>query len=236
MKYIGGKTRHAKELLPIILKNRKPWQFYVEPFVGGFNMIDKVDGLRIANDNHYYLIELFRAIQYWWEPPENLSCDEYYELKNNKEKYMPRLVGFAGFGCSFAAKWFGGYARGNKKNGMARNYCLENRNALIAQSEKIQGIEIHNLNYWDLNIPPKSLIYCDPPYANTQKYLTTFNTKFFWEWCTQMVNDGHTVFVSEYTAPDNWECIWNKHVYNTLDLNTGAKKGVEKLFTLKKEK
>ena len=59
MKYIGSKNRHAKELLPIILKNRRDDQWYVEPFVGGFNMIDKVSGLRLANDSHSYLIELF---------------------------------------------------------------------------------------------------------------------------------------------------------------------------------
>ena len=59
MKYMGSKNRHAKALLPIILKNRRDDQWYVEPFVGGFNMIDKVPGLRLANDSHYYLIELF---------------------------------------------------------------------------------------------------------------------------------------------------------------------------------
>lgn len=48
MKYMGSKARHAKELLPIILKDRKPGQWYVEPFVGGANMIDKVDGNRIG--------------------------------------------------------------------------------------------------------------------------------------------------------------------------------------------
>lgn len=63
MKYMGSKNRHAKDLLPIILKDRRDDQWYVEPFVGGFNMIDKVPGLRLANDSHYYLIELFRAIQ-----------------------------------------------------------------------------------------------------------------------------------------------------------------------------
>lgn len=35
MKYVGSKNRHAKEILPIILKDRKPDQWYVEPFVGG---------------------------------------------------------------------------------------------------------------------------------------------------------------------------------------------------------
>ena len=40
MKYLGSKNKIAKHLLPIILKDRKPEQYYVEPFMGGGNMID----------------------------------------------------------------------------------------------------------------------------------------------------------------------------------------------------
>lgn len=48
MIYMGSKARFAKELLPIILKDRKEGQWYVEPFCGGCNMIDKVTGNRMA--------------------------------------------------------------------------------------------------------------------------------------------------------------------------------------------
>ena len=51
MKYMGSKSRIAKDILPIMLKNRRKDQYYVELFVGGCNSIDKVDGLRIGNDN-----------------------------------------------------------------------------------------------------------------------------------------------------------------------------------------
>jgi len=44
MKYMGSKNRIAKHLLPIMLAERKPDQWWVEPFVGGANMIDKVEG------------------------------------------------------------------------------------------------------------------------------------------------------------------------------------------------
>lgn len=58
MKYMGSKNKISKELLPLIIKNRIPNQWYVEPFVGGCNMIDKVDGNRIGNDSNIYLIEM----------------------------------------------------------------------------------------------------------------------------------------------------------------------------------
>ena len=32
---MGSKNRIVNEILPIILKDRKPNQWYVEPFVGG---------------------------------------------------------------------------------------------------------------------------------------------------------------------------------------------------------
>jgi len=51
MIYVGGKTRIAKENLLIILADRKPGQAYVEPFVGGANSIDKVDGIRIGGES-----------------------------------------------------------------------------------------------------------------------------------------------------------------------------------------
>ena len=112
MKFMGSKNRHAKNLLPFILQKRKPGQVYVEPFVGGFNMIDKVLNPRIGGDNHFYLIELFKAVQTGWKPPVEVSFSEYQKVKGNKDKYPPEYVGFIGFGCSYSGKWFGGYARG----------------------------------------------------------------------------------------------------------------------------
>ena len=70
MKYMGSKARHAKELLPIILAGRTEGQWYVEPFVGGANMIDKVDGNRIGADINEYLIEFLSALQKGCVPPQ----------------------------------------------------------------------------------------------------------------------------------------------------------------------
>ena len=63
MQYVGSKNKIAKHILPIMLAERKPDQCWVEPFVGGANMIDKVEGSRIGNDCHEYLIALLKALQ-----------------------------------------------------------------------------------------------------------------------------------------------------------------------------
>lgn len=230
MKYMGSKNRHSNELLKIILKDRKSDQWYIEPFVGGFNMIDKVAGNRIANDSHYYLIELFKAIQLGWKPPINITEQEYQNIRINKNNYEPALVGFVGFGCSYSGKWFGGYARGNTNKGEPRNYCNESRKNILKQYDGIQGIKIINKFYSDVELPPNSIVYCDPPYFQTTNYTNVFDHDIFWEWVRQLVKKNHSVFVSEYTAPDDFIPIWSKQVNNTLVKNTGSKKGIEKLF------
>ena len=230
MKFMGSKNRHAKDLLPIILNDRYEGQWYVEPFVGGFNMIDKVDGNRIANDVHFYLIELFKAIQNGWEPPKVVTDEEYIKIRDNKGEYPPQLVGFVGFGCSYSGKWFGGYARGSNDKGEERNYTDESRRNILKQAPKIQGVVMENKNYWELYFPPKSIIYCDPPYEGATQYKEQFDHDLFWEWIRNISNMGHSVFVSEYNAPDDFECLFSKTVNNTLVQQTGSKQGIEKLF------
>lgn len=62
MQYMGSKARIAKEILPLILVDRKEGQYFVEPFCGGCNVTDKVLGNRIANDYNEYLIAMFRGL------------------------------------------------------------------------------------------------------------------------------------------------------------------------------
>ncbi len=229
MKYMGSKARHAKEMLPIILADRKPGQWYVEPFVGGANMIDKVDGLRIGNDAHPHLIALLDAVSKGWKPPENVSEDEYKIA--NKDRTIDPETGFIGFGCSYSGKWFGGYARGDDAQGVPRNYAAESSRNLLKQAFGLSGVLFKCGSYLDLFIPPASIIYCDPPYAGTTKYATGgFDHDMFWNWCDAKTLDGHTVFVSEYSAPDGWMCVWEKTVNNTLTKDTGSKQGIERLF------
>ena len=54
MIYQGSKNKIAKYILPIMLEERKEGQAWVEPFVGGANLIDKVSGERFGNDSNIY--------------------------------------------------------------------------------------------------------------------------------------------------------------------------------------
>ena len=231
MKYVGSKAKYAKYILPIILKDRMEFQWYCEPFCGGANLVDKVTGLRIANDINYYLIEMFKAIQNDWSPPNSISEAEYQYIKANPNEFNPALVGFVSIACSYSGKEWGGYARGNDGKGNARNYCLESKKNLLNQKEALKGIVFSNLSYDKMVIPEHSIIYADIPYFGTTEYKNKFDHNKFWLWADNQVKLGHKVFVSEYSAPADWQCVWNKEVFNSLTKDTGSKKGIERLFT-----
>lgn len=231
MKYMGSKNRIAKHILPIMLKNRKDGQWWVEPFVGGCNMIDKVSGNRIGCDLNEYVICLFKGIQDGFVPPDNISEEQYKQAQRHKS--VDPLTSFIGFGCSYSGKWFGGYARGCANNGNPRNYCLESKKNIMNQRNKIKDVKFFCGSYDDFIFPEKSIIYCDPPYENTTKYKDKFNHKKFWQWCREMSKSGHTVFISEYNAPEDFECIWSMKINSSLTKQTGSKQGVEKLFILR---
>lgn len=227
MKYMGSKNRIAKEILSIILKDRKPNQWYIEPFVGGANMIDKVDGLRMGSDVNEYLIALLIQLQHQvpFDPP-HIGEVEYRNIQQNKSDYPKWLVGYVGFNLSFAAKFFGWYRR--DRAGI-RDYENEAQQNLLAQ------VSFFCSTYDDLYIPPCSLIYCDPPYANTTNYRDKFDHNKFWQWVRSKIEEGHRVFISEYSAPDDFVSVWQKEVNNSLTKNTGLKKGVEHLFIHKSQ-
>ena len=233
MKYMGSKARIAKHILPIILENRQPDQWYVEPFVGGANIISLVDGNRLGSDSHMFLIEFLEGVRKGWQPPKNIDKDLYDKVRKDKHCFDPILVGCIGFCFTYASKYFGGFI-GNSKDVVCkgRDRIGESYRAVEKARKQVQGINLQCCNYFDLVIPPNSIIYCDPPYKDTTGYKDRFDHDLFWDWCRAKVEQGHKVFVSEYNAPNDFECVWSKEQNSSLTKNTGGKKGTEKLFIL----
>lgn len=228
MRYMGGKHKIAKYIMPIVLAHRRAGQTYVEPFVGGANTLIRVSGKRIAADANPYLIAMYEALQRGWIPPDVVTEDEYAAIKANKDAYPPELVAFVGFGCSFKGGWFAGYARGGDTN-----YARNAYNTLMRIVQEIHTVEFICTDYTNIAsyIPPASLIYCDPPYAGTAGYNIAFDSGAFWQWADAMTDDGHTVFVSEYNAPAHWRCVWAKERTVNLTNLTPAQSAVERVFT-----
>lgn len=230
MQYIGSKKQIAKYILPVMLYHRKPGQLWVEPFVGGANLIDKVQGPRWGNDDHIYLVALLKSLQEGYVPPTSITKEEYHHIKQNPDIYPPELVGFVGFLCSFGGKWWRGYAYNNS----GVNYADRGSRCLVKQSDNIKGVNFTCMDYRDMDIPDESLIYCDPPYAGTQGsvvYYNKFNHDEFWGWCREKRKEGHTVFISEYDAPQDFICLTEIQHKTKLNKNREVER-VEKLYTL----
>jgi DNA adenine methylase len=210
-----------------MLKERKEGQTWIEPFVGSAGVISKVGGKRIGNDRNEYLIALLKAVQSGWIPPTDMSRETYFDIKNHKEQYPPELVGFAGFACSFGGKWFGGYIRKNKDGSI--KYIQIGSVSLCKQAPGLLGIEFVCSDYLDMEIPPKSLIYCDPPYRSTLRYKDTIDYDVFYKWCKDRKKEGHTVFISEYNMPDDFECVLSIEYKTVMNQNKPSKR-IEKLY------
>lgn len=236
MKYMGSKSRIARDILPIMLSKRKLGQFWVEPFVGGANIIDKVDGNRIGSDLNQHVISALKLIVDGKTPANNSEYTEA-DYKNHADIFRTggtpenaNLASYAMIAFSFGAKWIGGWSRGKRSDGSPRDYVEEQHKASEKQKSLIAGVDFRSVAYNELIIPPESIIYCDPPYQGTTRYRDKFDNAAFWQWCREKVSDGHTVFVSEYTSPDDFVCIWSKDLGVSVARNGSHKIATERLF------
>jgi len=236
---MGSKNRIAKEIVPILLKDRKDGQWYVEPFVGGANLIDKVSGNRIASDNNKYLIEMWKGLQQNRERPCRISKELYTKAKNEYKNgtnidFDDFLIGWMG---SFNGKFYNGGYSGHCAGKTKRDYISEQIRNTEKQLDNIKGVIFSCCDYNKLTIPNDSIIYCDIPYKNTTQYSTSkdFNHNEFWQWCRDMTNKGHQVFISEYQAPNDFTCIWEKVVVNSMSTKK-TYKPIEKLFVYQTHK
>ena len=233
MKYMGSKNRIAKHILPIMLEHRKEGQWWVEPFVGGGNMIDKVKGKRAGFDSSKDTIDALKLIRdgLSFIPKDNTEYTEH-DYKAKSDLGIMRLDGFASYAYSYGGKHWGGWSRTSADGSTQRDYVAEAYRNAVKQSPLLQYVELINTEYIhvDLSRYGSAIIYCDPPYKGSTGYRNSFDHVRFWDWCHAKSSEGHTVFVSEYTAPEWVECIWEKEIVSSLTKDTGSKKGLEKLF------
>lgn len=233
MKYMGSKNRIAKHLLPIMLAEAEKYSIttWIEPFVGGANMIDKVPERfkRIGYDlNDHVIHALIDIRDNVYILPDSISEIEYRSFYGNPAESISSLVRF---GASFGGKFENGYARGKSADNSPRNYWAETKRNAQKQSPKIQNVEFICDSYENLDFE-NCLIYCDPPYQGTSGYKTgAFDHNKFFEWCRQQAKKN-IVFVSEYNAPDDFIEVWRGEV-KTNFASTRKKathNAVEKLF------
>jgi len=229
MHYFGGKQRIADEICSVIrlLRGDRP---YLEPFLGGANIITRLSGgRRVASDVVPDLIELYRELQNGWVPPRDFSKAEYDIIRASTGSSA--LRGFAAFGCSFAGKYFGGYAGQDKRTTVS--YASNAANGLEKKRPGLMNVELSCVSY-DTHQPTGYLIYCDPPYANTTAYAGAppFDSARFWAMCRWWAANDNIVLVSEYEAPSDIPVCWEKQVQTEIRGKLGRIDRTEKLFLL----
>lgn len=253
MQYMGGKSRIAQSIADIISMTGGQHEIprrqiqncaghrkrdlseggdcFVSLFCGSCAVESKVQGFsrKILNDRHQYLIALLQGVQRGYELPESITPEQYRHIREHKDD-DPTLAGFVGFGCSFGGKWFGGYAR----NATGTNYAAQSKRSLLKDMATLQDATFVCADYRRVCIPPRAVIYADPPYNNTTGYHgDRFDSAEFWIAMRLLADTGHTVFVSEQEAPPDIQCVWERKFTRTLDRNKSNQFSVtEKLFFL----
>ena len=250
MKYMGSKSRIAKYIVPIIKKYIDDNEItkYVEPFVGGANIIDKIHCQeKYGFDKNKFLIALLKRVQQHQPLYNEVNKDLYDKARSafnsgDTSEFEDWQIGNIGFLASYNGRWFdGGYAKPGyekTKSGMRwRNYYLESKNNLEKQADNLDNIHFIDCDYRDaidISYDSGMVIYCDPPYQNTKQYANAlqFDYKEFWikmrEW-----SKCNIVLISEQNAPDDFECIWQQNVSRSIKASDKSN-SMERLFIYKK--
>lgn len=195
---MGSKSRIVDNILPIIQERLRDYNIktYIEPFCGGANVIDKVQcDIKIASDNHKYLIEMFNNLNHIKNLPDFITKKHYSDVRNCFNKglniYPDWYIGAVGFLASYNGRFFdGGYAGiVHTKTGTERNYYDEARRNLLEQIPHLQDVFFQYGDYEELYSDMYDcLFYCDIPYKGVKQYGTSKNFDYnrFWNWAKRM--------------------------------------------------
>lgn len=239
MVYMGAKTKILDKLMPIINKIIKEQKIknYVEPFVGGANVITEVECQnRTGYDNSRTLIALLnKAKENFDDIPDDGSREWFEKARNiyrgkSNESMEDWKIG--------AIQWLGSYGTRGFPGGYAPNtgninHYKNNFKNLKEHSKKFSNINFICSDYRDIQIPDGSLVYCDPPYFGTKPYgyanESNFNYEYFWEWIRKLSKKCY-VIISEGTIPDDFYIIYETSKRRTLKDKNDAF-AVEKIVT-----
>lgn len=162
-------------------------------------MIDKIEcEYKYGTDKHKYLIALLRHVQQTVDDlPNTITEDEYKAVNTNPNNYPDWYVDLVGF-CSFGGKWWGGYPRSFKNDGITpRDMPNEIIRNLKKQAPNLKGIEFYCSNYLE-QYADGMVVYC---FDKNTEVLTNNGWKFF-----EDVNINEDLFLSR--EPNTKQLEW----------------------------
>ena len=89
--------------------------------------------------------------------------------------------------------------------------CLERLQSLerlerLQSLERLERLQVTSSDYRSIVFEPDSVIYCDIPYENTNKYKSGFDHEAFYDWAEKQ---EYPIYISSYDMPkERFKCIW----------------------------
>lgn len=231
--YGGGKARLGKEISEVIeeIEEEEEWDgLYFEPFCGllGVGIHFAKEGRKVkASDSNKDLILMWKALKRGWKPPTSCSRDTYNKLKESSKHTAKR--GFMGIACAYSGIFFAGYRPKSK----TQNFFKNTRKGLMSMVPYLKKVQFTKAQSYTKFRPKGMTIYCDPPYKNNNiqsEHFDAFDHQQFWEIMRDWAQDN-LVFISEYTAPKDFEVVWRKSFGSVY--HSKKKRNVEKLYMYK---
>lgn len=249
MRYLGGKSRTAKQIAAIV----SPTGLWWEPFCGGLSVSVALAAISrqagVVSDANLAVISLYRSVQAGWVPPEGgtVTVEDWHAAKLLPDT-DPRKA-LIGIGGSYGAIWFRWPTVEKRVEWHKKQRYWNNIDPIGAAGRsvvaKVADLTAARCAFEHIDFlapdtaPPAGteVIYCDPPYEGTTGYEDAtgpFDHVAFWRRCIafsalQGPAPGATirVYVSEYACPQ-WvphEQVWSR---SSGCMITGTGSGLDK--------
>jgi len=214
MNMMGGKWRQgrkiAESIRPVLTKDKT----YYEPFCGALSVAIRIseffNGKMIMSDANESLINMWKEIFRGWEPPDIVTEEMYNEVKNIIDPKDP-MTAYCGHGMSFGGKWFGGYARNNRK---VERYTELKKSINFKKQTILKTINCNNIKFkvsdYSKIVDSNQIFYLDPPYSmRTKAYPVSINGSEFWDYARSLVKLKNWVFITEFKFPNDFTPIYS---------------------------
>lgn len=241
MIYQGNKARLRKYIVPFIQNciDRNNIKTYIEPFVGGANVIDHIRcSERIGTDINRELITLLNYMKYYPDMaifPEECPFKLYNNVREARKKhtgkYSPEFTAGIGYFASYGGRYFdGGYGRDKKGE---RSVYNERLRYARKQAPLLANISFRPQDYRKFLGTKGCVFYLDPPYKGTKEYNgAKFDSEAFADFARAIGKDNF-VFISEFDMPDDFRCVWQKErAIRQKSDRTVSEYKTERLFTI----
>ena len=174
---------------------------------------------RILNDKQPFIASMWNAVINGYRFPKDTYTKEDHDAMKEKwiagevpEDQYPECA-FLMTCYSMFGRWGSTYYRNAYKKDPTHEY--NGMKNIYKRAEQMRGNTIVlNMDYKDVPIPSGAVIFADPPYYGVETNVWGLNEKFnhdaFWEYMRKLTDNGHLVFVTESTAPDDFKPVYTR--------------------------